>query len=240
MSELCPCGSGRPLDECCGPYLEGKAWPDDADTMVRSRFSAYCLGKFDYLVETTHPAYREDLTAQMLEEQTRDVHWLRLDMGPCEKDQPEGENGELFDTAEFYAYYELEGSVRQIGERSFFQASCTMWTAWPVVPRPTVVPSPRWAVTIPVPAAAAKSTRSAAAGNRPRRGDPWPILALLPPSGNFVLNVRAIPPVPCASARMRTAPCGGGVWPPSRRTAARNGMAPMRRAALCASSAGSA
>ena len=121
MSELCPCGSGRPLDECCGPYLEGKAWPDDADTMVRSRFSAYCLGKFDYLVETTHPAYREDLTAQMLEEQTRDVHWLRLDMGPCEKDQPEGENGELFDTAEFYAYYELEGSVRQIGERSFFQ-----------------------------------------------------------------------------------------------------------------------
>ena len=34
----------------------------------------------------------------MLEEQTRDVHWLRLDMGPCEKDQPEGENGELFDT----------------------------------------------------------------------------------------------------------------------------------------------
>ena len=121
MSELCPCGSGRPLDECCGPYLEGKAWPDDADTMVRSRFSAYCLGKFDLLVETTHPAYREDLTAQMLEEQTRDVHWLRLDMGPCEKDQPEGENGELFDTAEFYAYYELEGSVRQIGERSFFQ-----------------------------------------------------------------------------------------------------------------------
>ena len=92
--DLCPCGSGRPLDECCGPYLEGKAWPDDADTMVRSRFSAYCLGKFDYLVETTHPAYREDLTAQMLEEQTRDVHWLRLDMGPCEKDQPEGENGE--------------------------------------------------------------------------------------------------------------------------------------------------
>ena len=121
MSELCPCGSGRPLDECCGPYLEGKAWPGDADTMVRSRFSAYCLGKFDYLVETTHPAYREDLTAQMLEEQTRDVHWLRLDMGPCEKDQPEGENGELFDTAEFYAYYELEASVRQIGERSFYQ-----------------------------------------------------------------------------------------------------------------------
>ena len=101
MSELCPCGSGRPLDQCCGPYLEGRAWPDDAGTMVRSRFSAYCLGKFDYLVETTHPAYREDLTAQMLEEQTRD--------------------GELFDTAEFYAYYELEGSVRQIGERSFFQ-----------------------------------------------------------------------------------------------------------------------
>ena len=220
MSELCPCGSGRPLDECCGPYLEGKAWPDDADTMVRSRFSAYCLGKFDYLVETTHPAYREDLTAQMLEEQTRDVHWLRLDMGPCEKDQPEGENGELFDTAEFYAYYELEGSVRQIGERSFFQRKDgKLYYVDGVARRPKAYRRPE---------------------NRPRRGDPWPILALLPPSGNFVLNVRAIPPVPCVSARMRTAPCGAGAWPPSRRTAVRNGMARMRRAVPCASSAGSA
>ena len=159
MSELCPCGSGRPLDQCCGPYLEGRAWPDDAGTMVRSRFSAYCLGKFDYLVETTHPAYREASTAQMLEEQTRDVHWLRLDMGPVKRTSPKAGTASSSTRPNFYAYYELEGSVRRIGERSFFQRKDgKLYYVDGVARRPKAiaVPSPRWAVTIPAPAAAAK------------------------------------------------------------------------------------
>ena len=44
-----------------------------------------------------------------------------LDIAATENDVPAGKNGELFDVVEFYAYYELEGTPRQLGERSFFQ-----------------------------------------------------------------------------------------------------------------------
>ena len=84
MSQLCPCGSGRELAACCGPCLDGSEQADTAERLVRSRYTAYALGNFPYVVETTHPDYREDLSVEKLEEQTRGVHWLRLDMGPCQ------------------------------------------------------------------------------------------------------------------------------------------------------------
>ena len=120
MSQLCPCGSGRELAACCGPFLDGSEQADTAERLVRSRYAAYALGNFAYVVETTHPDYREDISIEKLEEQTRGVHWLRLDMGPCQEQVPAGPGGELYDVAEFYAYYELEGVTRQIGERGFF------------------------------------------------------------------------------------------------------------------------
>ena len=79
------------------------------------------LGRHQWLVETTHPDYREGVDADKLAGQTRDITWLRLDIAATESDVPAGENGELFDVVEFYAYYELEGIPRQLGERSFFQ-----------------------------------------------------------------------------------------------------------------------
>jgi Uncharacterized protein conserved in bacteria len=121
MSQLCPCGSGLTLDQCCGPHIEGASWPKDAESLMRSRYTAYVLGRHQWLVDTTHPDYRENVSAAKLEEQTRDIHWLRLDVADAKADVPAGQNGELFDTVEFYAYYELEGIPRQLGERSFFQ-----------------------------------------------------------------------------------------------------------------------
>lgn len=121
MSQLCPCGSGLALDQCCGPYLDGASWPGDAVSLMRSRYTAYVLGRYQWLVDTTHPDYREEVSAEKLAEQTEGIHWLRLDVVSAQSGAPAGKNGELFDVVEFYAYYELEGMTRQIGERSFFQ-----------------------------------------------------------------------------------------------------------------------
>lgn len=121
MSQLCPCGSGLALEQCCGPHIDGASWPKDAESLMRSRYTAYVLGRHQWLVDTTHPDYREGVSAEKLAEQTADVQWLRLDVASTSADVPAGKNGELFDVVEFYAYYELEGVPRQIGERSFFQ-----------------------------------------------------------------------------------------------------------------------
>ena len=62
----CPCGGaapGRPpnqpaprLAACCGPYLDGAAAAPTALELMRSRYSAYVLGRTDYLRATWDPA----------------------------------------------------------------------------------------------------------------------------------------------------------------------------------------
>ncbi len=50
----CPCSSGKAYSECCKPYHDGSL-PPTALALMRSRYSAYALGKADYIMETTHP-----------------------------------------------------------------------------------------------------------------------------------------------------------------------------------------
>lgn len=50
----CPCSSGKLYSECCMPYHNGKLAPS-AVALMRSRYSAYALGKADYIIITTHP-----------------------------------------------------------------------------------------------------------------------------------------------------------------------------------------
>ncbi|CAB3690021.1 YchJ family protein [Trinickia soli] len=62
----CPCGGaapGRPaaaraprFAACCGPYLDGQAAAPSALELMRSRYSAYVLGRTDYLRATWDPA----------------------------------------------------------------------------------------------------------------------------------------------------------------------------------------
>lgn len=53
----CPCGSGRPYPECCGLWHAGAPAPD-AQSLMRSRYSAYVLCNEQYLLATWHPSTR--------------------------------------------------------------------------------------------------------------------------------------------------------------------------------------
>lgn len=48
---ICPCGGG-PYAACCGPRHDGSAPAPTAEALMRSRYSAYALGKGDYLAAT--------------------------------------------------------------------------------------------------------------------------------------------------------------------------------------------
>ena len=120
MTQECPCGSGKALSQCCGPYLKGAAWPQDAASLMRSRYTAYGLGQFDWLVESTHPDHREDVTVERLARSAEGVHWLRLDIAATRTDLPSEDSAQPHDEVDFYAYYELEGVPRQLAERSAF------------------------------------------------------------------------------------------------------------------------
>ncbi|OII38147.1 zinc-binding protein [Curtobacterium sp. MMLR14_010] len=70
----CPCLSGNPYDECCGPLHAGAAAPT-AERLMRSRFSAFALGLPGYLLETWHPSTRPP-SLELDPEQ----RWTRLDI----------------------------------------------------------------------------------------------------------------------------------------------------------------
>ncbi len=52
---LCPCSSGKLYEECCKPLHEGKV-AENAEQLMRSRFSAYALNLPKYIIKTTHPS----------------------------------------------------------------------------------------------------------------------------------------------------------------------------------------
>ena len=60
----CPCAragtSGKPLrfSACCGQYLEGETPSPDAQSLMRSRYSAFVLQREAYLLGTWHASTR--------------------------------------------------------------------------------------------------------------------------------------------------------------------------------------
>lgn len=53
----CPCGNPDGYARCCGPLHEG-APAASAEALMRSRYSAYVLGREDYLLASWHASNR--------------------------------------------------------------------------------------------------------------------------------------------------------------------------------------
>lgn len=113
----CPCGTGLTFGECCGKYHKGADAPT-AETLMRSRFSAFVTGDEEYLLRTWDPDTRPyDL---QLKETT--IRFYLLDVLDTEG------GGLLDDTGvvEFEAFYKgsAKGSQR---ERSRFFKRDGQW-----------------------------------------------------------------------------------------------------------------
>ena len=71
----CPCGTGLPYPECCGPLHEGTTTAATAERLMRSRYSAFAVGDPAYLLATWHPSTRPRTLS--LDD---DVRWTGLDV----------------------------------------------------------------------------------------------------------------------------------------------------------------
>lgn len=66
LLQPCPCGrlglAQKPLalGDCCGPYLADRSAPPapDAESLMRSRYTAFVLQRADYLLATWHATTR--------------------------------------------------------------------------------------------------------------------------------------------------------------------------------------
>ncbi|HEY8359230.1 MAG TPA: YchJ family metal-binding protein [Ramlibacter sp.] len=114
----CPCGRPLPFARCCGPYLEDfEAHPaPDAETLMRSRYSAFATGNAVYLMATWHPSHRP---AQLAFEPG--VKWLGLEVRGHR--QVDADHAEV----EFVARSRLAGRATRLHERSRFVREGGRW-----------------------------------------------------------------------------------------------------------------
>jgi SEC-C motif-containing protein len=109
--ETCPCGSGGTYEACCGRFVEGRALPETAEELMRARYTAYTLGRGDYLRTTWHPTTRRN-----------DLHlddpviWLGLDIKRTEAGGANDREGMV----EFVARYKVGGRAHRLHEISRF------------------------------------------------------------------------------------------------------------------------
>ncbi len=109
MAEPCPCGRTdskgrvRAYAECCAPAHSGEHPAPDAETLMRSRYSAFVRGDVPYLLATWHASSRP--AALDLEAGTK---WLGLEI------KQHRTTGEHTAEVEFVARFRAAGrAVRQ-------------------------------------------------------------------------------------------------------------------------------
>jgi SEC-C motif domain protein len=114
----CPCGLGEDYGPCCGRLHAGAPAPT-AESLMRSRYSAFAVGDAGYLLRTWHPSRRP--RALTLDPALRWTHLAVL----------QTRDGGLFDdtgTVQFRAVYVRAGQRGVLAETSRFVRQSRHWT----------------------------------------------------------------------------------------------------------------
>ncbi|MFD4293228.1 YchJ family protein [Rhodococcus sp. NPDC058505] len=114
----CPCLSGETYGNCCRRYHRGGVDAPTAETLMRSRYSAFAVGDADYLLRTWHPSTRPaslDLDGEQ--------RWLRLDILGRSGGGPLDSAG----TVEFEAHYRYGRARESLHEHSRFVREHGKW-----------------------------------------------------------------------------------------------------------------
>lgn len=98
---------------------------------MRSRYSAYALGYFDYLVDSLHPKQRKPGLAQELNTHGQDFHWLELEILNTANGGPQDKVGKV----EFKAWYRRRDQPKTVNRRclhevSRFKKYAQRWYYW--------------------------------------------------------------------------------------------------------------
>ena len=119
--KTCPCGSQKIYQDCCQILHlgldSGAQLATCPEQLMRSRYCAFVLKNFDYIIKTHHADFLEGLTLEQLQ-QGPHPEWLGLDvLSADDTTQSDGSKG---GTVTFKAWYKMNGEIDAIYERSEF------------------------------------------------------------------------------------------------------------------------
>ncbi len=119
ISELCPCGSNKNYQHCCYRFHSKELFASTPEELMRSRYSAFVLKEFQYLMDTHADEYTDSRSIEELSKPPL-PNWLALDVIDSTQKQNTG-------TVTFIAWYKLEGKLDAIHEKSNFVKTKDHW-----------------------------------------------------------------------------------------------------------------
>jgi SEC-C motif domain protein len=102
---------------CCGRYLDGGESAPTAEALMRSRYTAYTLGREDYLLATWHHSTRP----ASLELGGEPRKWMGLEVRHHEQPAPDHA------VVDFVARYKVGGRAHRLHEISRFVRDAGQW-----------------------------------------------------------------------------------------------------------------
>ncbi|RYG60172.1 MAG: hypothetical protein EON60_08095 [Alphaproteobacteria bacterium] len=115
MHSSCPCCSGRAFDACCEPVLAGMP-ARTAESLMRSRYTAFAVGDAGYLETTSSGQAAVDFDRAAFEAQMAETEWLGLEI----KSTRDGGEDDASGMVTFAARYRYGGQVFTMVEASEF------------------------------------------------------------------------------------------------------------------------
>ena len=113
----CYCGNSISFQDCCEPYIKGIKNAPTAETLMRSRYSAFATGAADYLINTTHISKRKYHNKRDILAWSQANKWLKLEVLASTET-----------TVTFKAYYLDENLKAQVHyEHSTFKLENDKW-----------------------------------------------------------------------------------------------------------------
>lgn len=119
LDQPCPCGSGKTFGQCCEPLLSGSGQAENAEQLMRSRFTAHVVRDFRHLHRTYQKTSQEPYVP---DPEAGGTAWTRLEIhahqpGP----RPDQE------IVEFTAFFKEGDQERSLIERAEFQKINGTW-----------------------------------------------------------------------------------------------------------------
>lgn len=117
QESACLCGSGNPYSACCHRFHTGNEFPTSAESLMRSRYTAYALHNESYLLTTWETTKRPEKINFSTE------NWTKLEIINITK----GSDKDSLGSVEFKAYYLLENEQYVMNEISRFEKIEGKW-----------------------------------------------------------------------------------------------------------------
>jgi len=119
----CPCESEKTYEKCCEPFIAGKSWPNTAEALMRSRYTAYTRGEISYISSTHHPKTRDSHDEDAAKEWAEEAKWLGLEI----KSIVAGQKDDFKGLVEFVCHYEMSKQKLSHHEMGQFKKHEDKW-----------------------------------------------------------------------------------------------------------------